>query len=312
MDAAIGYFSSLTQILCLQCVDDGSDLRRGKVFSSGLPQEELLRRFAEPLDYKHPSWRLIKKNWFRREVAVSVCTWMGIACNDERRVIALDWSKFVLRLKKVYLEGDEGTVTKRKDLPLSLEGELDWRYLPPSLARITVTHHLGIHGNVTWDALPPALRTLRIYRNRLGGTVELNVLPQTLLELDASRNHFIGPVDLEHLPQYMRLVNLAHNQLEGELHFRNIPLSIKELNLGWNRFSGKIIFPALHEEHLKGGLRLDVRKNELEGYSAEESAPRDLLYLPQDKEIDCSDDSTDLSEWWEYDVDGNVIRHYLM
>ena len=71
---------------CLYSVDDGSDLRRGKVTSLLLPQEDMVERLISNVTEKHKSWRTTKKNMFGRVQRLSVCQWRGVTCDKEEMV----------------------------------------------------------------------------------------------------------------------------------------------------------------------------------------------------------------------------------
>ena len=79
-------------MLNLYCVDDGRDLRRGKVSMALLPQEQMMERFTENVRHKMKSWKTTKRRGLLGRVKiVSVCTWQGVTCNERSEISSVNW-----------------------------------------------------------------------------------------------------------------------------------------------------------------------------------------------------------------------------
>ena len=76
-------------------IDDGSDLRLGKVTALLLPEEDMLERFVSNVTEKDESWRTTKKNInvFRRVKRVSPCNWWGFVCNEKQQVEEINFAR---------------------------------------------------------------------------------------------------------------------------------------------------------------------------------------------------------------------------
>ena len=128
-------FTYTFYILESHIMDDGSDLRRGKVRRELLPQENVLEEFLRGETLRHPTWITEKKRFFGGIKKVSPCTWRGITCDPENNIISII--------------GSYGS-------PI-LEGNLSWRDLPPTLVRLQLHQYPKLRGVIDLTNFPPCL-----------------------------------------------------------------------------------------------------------------------------------------------------------
>ena len=201
-------------------LDDTSDLRRGKVTSLLIPQEDLLERLISDLNGKDKTWRTTKKGMFGRVKSISPCTWKNVICNEGGEVTSLNWSA------------------------MALSGLLQWDNLPRTLLTCDVSRN-RISGNVQLDRLNPPITVLDTGMNFLGGGVELTNLPDSITRLSLNTNVFGGSINLYHLPQGLERLMLHRNSFDNCPDLSCLPSTLQVLNLSDNTFSGVVKFDTL-------------------------------------------------------------------
>ena len=257
-------------------MDDGSDLRCGRVRRELLPQEHVLEEFLRGATVRDRSWITEKRRLFGGMKKISPCTWKGVACNADQNIVS---------------------VVSRKGIP-QLEGNLSWGALPSTLTSVELWSYPNLWGEINLDYLPACmehfcltgtsmsgalslqnlpskLERLKLERNRFSGNLDLSTmsaeclkelglreneltgsmilsaLPRGLKILDLSSNDFAGHIDLRALPRNMHKFNLARNKLSGTLVFpADLPLFISFMDLSHNRFSGYLDFSPLRQHQL--------------------------------------------------------------
>ena len=232
----IPMFGSTMLLRASYAVDDQSDLRRGRIESSLLPQEVLLWRLTENLKVRHSSWRLTKKNFFRTS-NVSPCTWAGIACNDNKSVVTLDMS----------------AVSRYK-----MEGNLTWENLPQTIVHVNVANQ-GLQGTMDTRLFPPGLNFFSSMDNWQSGPIDLSQLPVGITIVRFNKNAHTEYLDLTSLPDTLRQLNVSSNLFIGEINLDSLPASLRRLELSNNRLYGTLGFNELHRRYPS-----DIRKDESE------------------------------------------------
>ena len=218
------------------CIDDGSDVHRGKVTSMLLPQEDRLERFISNLTIRDKSWRTTKKNAFGRVKRLSVCKWRGVTCDASQQATKIIWTW------------------------MKLQGTLQWDYLPESVFRFD-SSFCRLTGPVFLVALPPRLTYFNLERNIFIGELNLSDLPRILCTLWLNDNKFDGSVDLTLLPCGLEYLYLRNNQLSGAVDLSHLPTNLRNLDLSSNRFTG-----PLSLQHLPALLTsLECQQNSLSG-----------------------------------------------
>ena len=232
-------------IMYVFCIDDESDLRRGKVTSLLLPQEDMLERFISNLTKTHKSWRTTTKQMFGRVKRVSVCQWRGVACHKDQTVSQIEW--FSMKLS--------GTL-QWEFLPYTLQccnlvnnrlgGSLQLDILPAQLTYLTLSVNTFI-GELNLTQLPNTLHTLELRDNQFEGSVNLTNLCSALKFLYLHENKLSGAVDLSHLPKNLQYLQLSRNRLTGSLSLQHLPSSLTYFLSDHNCFSGLVVFGCLPE-----------------------------------------------------------------
>ena len=95
--------------------------------------------------------------------------------------------------------------------------------------------------------LPEKVRTVRLPRAHIDGTLPSGKLPPALIYLSLEDNDLCGELCLAHLPQKIRYLNLQGNLLTGSLDFSNSPPEIESIYLGRNKFAGSTPLDAVPE-----------------------------------------------------------------
>mmetsp|Transcript_5774 Transcript_5774/g.7253 ORF Transcript_5774/g.7253 Transcript_5774/m.7253 type:complete len:642 (-) Transcript_5774:270-2195(-) len=180
-----------------------------------------------------------------------VCTWDGITCNEDGKIIILD------------LTGQR------------LEGTL-----PVQLKRLSALNALILRGNSFSGTIPRSitrlskLHRLILSRNGLTGTIP-KIKSPTLISLNVSSNRLSGPIDdvLDFTAtDSLSSIDLSHNNLSGTLPpiptYKHHNLNI--LDLSFNHFTGTI--PEKYGE-LQSMQYMYLNDNELVG-SIPHSFPR--------------------------------------
>ena len=156
--------------------------RLGRV-SASLPQEYKLLKFIENVSNRHTSW----------DADIPACEWDGVTCNEEGKVVKIDWS---LR---------------------NLGGTLEWKHLPDTLLEIRMYSN-KLSGSIVLEDLPPGLEYLSVGTNRFTGCVNLQAMPKTMKKLLIGNNELGGSVSFCHLPDKLFFLYLADNaNLSGTL-----------------------------------------------------------------------------------------------
>ena len=260
-------------MLTVYNVDDGADLRRGRVNSLLLPQEDLVERFVSLLHDKPKSWRTTKKGWFGKLKSVSVCTWQGAACDSTRTITGLTWP--------------------RSDV--FLNGQLCWQYLPRSLLRVNIAHHGRLQGDLTDIQYPPGLYSLIAGYNSFSGTMDLTNLPDPLIELKLDSNLLSGNLNLSSLPPVLHVLLLDRNRFSGTISLDKLPMSLYSLQLSHNLLKGVAEFQC-HITPKSRPLHIDLRFNQFTSYTPTVKLPSNLKYCPQMSDrrrtYSCSDSSS--------------------
>ncbi len=201
------------------------------------------------------------------------CSWFGIDCDDEDRVLDV-------KLRNNNLTGripaELGLLTGVRELDLGenrIEGEI-----PPELANMTSLEELELDDNRLTGGIPPELgrlprlRDLDLDNNELNGSIppELGQLAATMVDIDIDHNRFCGeiPPELGNLVR-LRFLHLDDNRLTGTIPetFANLT-ELRELELAGNKLEGPIP-PGLRNlgtlevegPEREGGL--DLRRNRL-------------------------------------------------
>ena len=256
-------------MLTVYNIDDGSDLRRGKVASLLLPQEDLLERLVALIHNKPKCWRTTKKGWFGRVKKVSVCTWEGVVCDEAQTITRLLWTS---------------------TYGFYLRGALSWPYLPKSLHHGHVVRQRGLQGNITEIQYPSNLISLTAGHSSFSGTLDLTHLPPTLLELKLQKNHIHGGLDFSALPLTLRVLLLHGNRFTGSVQLDNLPGTLQRLQLDHNFLEGELDLKNLLESKNQN-FDLDVRYNQFSSYAPNVTLPGNVRYLPQRMQ-ETSDDSS--------------------
>ena len=208
-------------------LDDQTDLRRGRVDASLLPQEVALWQFTENLKSRHPTWRLTERS-FLRTLNVSPCTWKGTICDENQIVRILSWC---------YLPH------------YTMEGNLSWVHLPRTVRSVTAADQ-KLRGGIDLAFLPSELQSLDVRKNHLDGPIVLSSLPPDMEELNLSENQFDGTIDLSALPINMKFLDLSSNLLIGKIELTEVlPKTLRRLSLQDNRFFGTVDLRWMHERN---------------------------------------------------------------
>ena len=257
-------------------MDDGSDLRCGRVRRELLPQEHVLEEFLRGATVRDRTWITEKRRLFGGMKKVSPCTWKGVSCNADQNIVSITSSKGIPQLEGNLSWGAlPSTLTSvgLRSYP-NLWGEINLDYLPARMQHFCLSG-TSMSGTLSLQNLPPKLETLKLERNRFSGNLDLSTmtaeclkelglrenkltgsiilsaLPRGLRTLDLSSNDFTGPIDLRALPRNLHQFNLSINKLSGTLVFpADIPSSIFFMNLSHNRFSGYLDLSPLRQHQL--------------------------------------------------------------
>ena len=224
------------------CIDDGSDLRRGKVTSLLLPQEDMLERFISNLTGRHKSWRTTKKNMLGRVKHVSVCKWKGVTCDKDQTVRYIEWCSMNL-LGTLKWELLPYTVVSCKLIRNRLMGTVELDTLPSSLSLLILADNT-FTGELHLSDLPDTLQNFSVNDNKFEGSVDLTNLPSTLNALYLNNNQLSSAVDLSHLPD-LEYLYLNNNMFTGPLSLGHLPASLRFANFYNNLFCGLVTFDGL-------------------------------------------------------------------
>ena len=227
--ALFSTFILMMKFLPTYGADHQSSLRRGRIDGSLLPPEALLWHLTANIDYRHPSWVLEKRNFFRTS-RVSPCTWAGVTCDAHKTVVSLDWSRESLSHPIKY----------------HMQGNLTWENLPRTLQSVSVARHL-LHGTMDTRVFPPELTSFTTSENGQSGPIDLSSLPSGITTVRFNVNAHTGTVDLTSLPAGLVCLNLSRNLFTGEIDLGSLPGSLRRLVLSNNRLSGIVDFTAIHE-----------------------------------------------------------------
>mmetsp|Transcript_2631 Transcript_2631/g.3513 ORF Transcript_2631/g.3513 Transcript_2631/m.3513 type:complete len:251 (+) Transcript_2631:43-795(+) len=242
--------------------DDGSDLRRGKVSSYLLPQEDMMERFVSPILEKPKSWKTSKKGWFGKVKKVSVCTWLGVVCDSTQTIIGISWYHSFRTLR--------------------LRGHLSWDNLPKTLLHIAVVGHPRLEGAVTEIQYPEQLDYFIAETNVLSGALDLTNLPRTLTEMMVQSNRFSGEINLTALPPMLLQLFLDRNLFTGTIKLDKLPETIQYLGLHRNRLEGVVDLKTLLKPTNRDVIvHLDLRRNNFSSYAPDVKLPSYVMYLPQ-------------------------------
>jgi Leucine-rich repeat (LRR) protein len=181
------------------------------------------------------------------------CTWYGITCNEEGRVICID------------LDGEVGC-TSDSHIGIGLDGEL-----PEEIGRLPFLEKLFLRRNRISGSIPASLgelerlRELDLASNRLTGPIPPEVGNLASLEvLVLNWNQLSGeiPGELGQLSQLKRL-SIDRCQLSGPIPVELFGLTqLEELSLDGNQLNGPIP-PAI--ANLTALSRLNLGVNQFEG-----------------------------------------------
>ena len=152
-----------------------SSTRLGRVRAS-LPQEYKLLKFIENVSNHHASW----------EAGTPACEWDGVTCNQEGKVMGIDWAA-------------------RK-----LEGSLEWKHLPDTLLKLRMSSN-KLSGSIALEDLPPHLEYLSLGSNNFTGSINLQAMPRTMKKLLLGNNELSGSVSFFNLPEDLSFLYLADN-----------------------------------------------------------------------------------------------------
>ncbi|PWA98019.1 Concanavalin A-like lectin/glucanase, subgroup [Artemisia annua] len=181
-------------------------------------------------------------NW---SVSVDCCSWVGISCDKESRVVELS-------IPNRGLSGAFPTsiqnLTSISLLNLSynfLSGPLSNEFFSSfnSLEIIDLSYN-RFFGNLP-NTLPASLQSLNFSSNRFDGTIQTTFLnsPLTLIELDISNNSFTGSIPPSICTSSPSLVTLdfSFNDFSQDIPpgFGNCS-NLRVLNLGFNSLTGRI------------------------------------------------------------------------
>ena len=169
---------------------------------------------------------------------LNVCSWNGVSCSeDDEFVILIQFNFFV-----------------------SIEGSVNFRYVPPSASYVEIRLQT-IPGTLEVATLPPKLRSLILVNNKLYGTINFAQLPCNLIEFDIAGNEFTGECNLTALPETLQVLKANNNRLGGSLALNCLPSDLIDLDLSENMFVGEIELNSLP----KGMQSLFLSMNQLYG-----------------------------------------------
>ncbi|KAF8113640.1 hypothetical protein N665_0047s0046 [Sinapis alba] len=199
-------------------------------------------------------------NWNSSDL--NPCSWQGIACNDDMRVVSI-------RLPNKNLSGS----------------------LHPSIGTLLSLRHINLRDNEFQGKLPvelfapKGLQSLVISGNSFSGFVpeEIGKL-KSLMTLDLSKNSFNGSIPLSLIQcKKLKTLVLTNNNFSGDLPtgFGSSLVYLRTLNLSFNRLSGTIPEDIGSLRNLKGTL--DLSHNSLSGM-----IPTSLGDLPELLYVDLS------------------------
>ncbi|KAJ9537681.1 hypothetical protein OSB04_030414 [Centaurea solstitialis] len=226
---------------------------------------------------------------------VAHCTWPGITCNKEGRVVEIDgvcnlcynpacqlkWLDFSSfpKLKRLILEGCGlgGRIPEQIGLlsnlnHLSLRGNYVSGKLPVSLSNLTKLVSVDVSNNYLTGTLPSQMGSLKnlvhlyLSQNRFTGPIPSSFGSMVNLTfVDLSRNQLNSsiPSELSNL-HCLQTLDLSHNGLDGVIasfSFTNLP-RLELLDLSQNNFSG--ILPS-QMGSLKNLVHLDLSQNRFIG-----------------------------------------------
>ena len=199
-------------------------LKAAKVQGNLPPPEYQLAHLIENFFmYRHrPSWSMDNP----------ACKWSGITCDEEGHVIKIEWDEY------------------------RLSGDLQWEFLPHTLAMFNLNSN-KLEGKVPFTELPPKLTTLCMDGNFFYSEADFTALPDTMGYMVLSDNNFSEEICLTKLPQTLFFFNLARNRFSGPLDLTNLPSSMNSLFLNNNRFHGHVSLSSLP----KGLSRLFLNGN---------------------------------------------------
>ncbi|KAL6957972.1 Zygote arrest protein 1 [Sarracenia purpurea var. burkii] len=190
------------------------------------------------------------------------CSWNGVTCNNEQRVVSLSIPK-----KKLY-----GSLSSSS-----------------SFGSLSELRHLNLRNNKFFGSLPvelfgaQGLQSLVLCGNSLSGSIpsEIGTL-KYLQTLDLSQNSFNGslPKSVNQLKR-LKFLDLSQNNFTGSLPdgFGTDLGSLEKLDLSFNKFSGLIPNDIGNLSNLQGTV--DLSHNHFSG-----SIPASLGSLPEKVYID--------------------------
>ena len=136
---------------------------------------------------------------------------------------------------------------------LTLEGDL--LYLPGKLHTLSLQEcrvPLGAHRTATdFARFPKEMRTLRLLRCLLAGTIETKYLPRELGEFEIESNLFSGTFDFTSLPPTLETLDIHLNFFGGTVCLTGLPLPLRTLSLSFNRFHGTVDLHTFENQNLQ-------------------------------------------------------------
>ena len=225
----------------------------GRFDRMALSDQTMMEMLAEDLSVHFKKWVYNRRNGYK-----DACTWSGVTCDGDGRVV------------EISLNAHHGTA--------------NLCYIPHEVASFALR---GQHceGTVETHLLPAKLRKFTVPTQKLSGTLDMTKLPDTLISFDISRNEFTGSFDLQVLPALLEELKATSNQLSGEIVLTSLPESLRVLYLGSNNFSGEVRLDML-PNCLQ---RLAFHKNELSGEPCFSALPPSLAELTLNANKFCGD-----------------------
>ena len=185
-----------------------------------------------------------------------VCSWVGVLCNNDRKVDSILWMSLPWLMGKedfhpeTFLEHARSVVISHS----SMRGTLDLSALAPRLADLDISYN-SYTGGIQLSELPTSLEKLNLSFNSLEGSLNLENLPAGMKKLNLSRNKFLGSVSLVKLPDSLTNLFLQENNLTGTVSLRNLPQNLECLELSRNKLSGPLAFANLPVRLFSLGLK---------------------------------------------------------
>lgn len=145
------------------------------------------------------------------------CTWQGITCNNNKRVIRIE----------LPVKGLKGTIPAQ-----------GW-VLPSELLVLDLEYNLvGGPLPATWPRIPQKLLELLLPNNVITGSLTFT-LPPKLTKLDLANNRMTGGFPKVAFPSNLQYLQFFNNKMEGTLpEALTLPPKLVEFALGGNKWSG--------------------------------------------------------------------------